>query len=673
MPAPHQIELPQITDLPEEPLTTLLRSLLSSISHRHDSLHAENPAPQNTGQTTPPTPSACPPAAPKDQLPRRYHLQSDEPDNCQLFQHLILISVLLTPAHRRPVCHYHRLGICRYGRRCYYHHPQRTTEEPETANCFRVHTSTPEKPFRSRAYAYHTFQHSIETYRKPKDCNSPAQFSRRAILFDSQVVWTSRTYASPNLPSTHYLKPEVREESPSHPTPRRTKATIFQTSQLYVEAPYRTQQDFETNALPGISPAPNLNPQSQPFASETSRFKSPTVWDSLKDEGNLQSCEDDDNDWYTVTKTLKKPQNGTPGSTASTHRCVECCRRWTLEESTQQWFKNKGWPIPKRCQACRDRRKSRTPHHEPKTPRPLHIHQVPFSSEQRWNVSAERQELQSAETPPPSPTSSQTPSPPRGRFWDDTEDSDTNAAPTKLEPLNYWNDSSSVYDTPAEQESLLCPNEPAFHQSLSEILSTVFHTHFSTTETWHINAPQASLFPIVPADSDSDIEMPYLQSSSSDSDKSSITHQGNRSDSLESFNLPDLATSSLPTFQHACNPEDLGTDQKNIYAILAMLCTVHDLSAIQGLYRLYEELPWFPRGKDLTSDSLFDILFDSSLKTPSLIKYLQSSRVPHTTVEMCIKIRATDTFPKMQAIYHELIEKQLWDTFRTDAYTVLQD
>ena len=89
--------------------------------------------------------------------------------------------------------------------------------------------------------------------------------------------------------------------------------------------------------------------------------------------------------------------------------------------------------------------------------------------------------------------------------------------------------------------------------------------------------------------------MPDLQSSSSDSDKSSITHQVNGSDSLESFKLPDLAISSLPTIQHACNPEDLGTDQKNIYAILAMLCTVHDLSAIQCLYRLYEELPWFPR------------------------------------------------------------------------------
>ena len=104
--------------------------------------------------------------------------------------------------------------------------------------------------------------------------------------------------------------------------------------------------------------------------------------------------------------------------------------------------------------------------------------------------------------------------------------------------------------------------------------------------------------------------------------------------------------------------------------MLATLCTGHDLLGIQGLYRLYEELPWFPRGKDLSSDSLFDILFDSSLHTPSLIKYLKSSKAPHITVEMCIKIRATDTFPKMQAVYHELIEKKQWDTFRTDAYTV---
>ena len=32
--------------------------------------------------------------------------------------------------------------------------------------------------------------------------------------------------------------------------------------------------------------------------------------------------------------------------------------------------------------------------------------------------------------------------------------------------------------------------------------------------------------------------------------------------------------------------------------------TGHDLLAIQGLYRLYEELPWFPRGKDLSRDSM---------------------------------------------------------------------
>ena len=52
-----------------------------------------------------------------------------------------------------------------------------------------------------------------------------------------------------------------------------------------------------------------------------------------------------------------------------------------------------------------------------------------------------------------------------------------------LEPLNYWNDSSLVYDTPAEQGSFLCRNEPAFHQSLSDFVSTVFHTHFGMTET----------------------------------------------------------------------------------------------------------------------------------------------------------------------------------------------
>ena len=307
---------------------------------------------------------------------------------------------------------------------------------------------------------------------------------------------------------------------------------------------------------------------------------------------------------------------------------------------------------------------------------------------------AGKQEHHLTHSPPPTPSSSQTPIPPRGRFWDDTEDSDVPASPIQQELQLYWNENTAVYDTPAEQESLLSCKNSAYRQSTSEILSTTFRAHLLTNETLHINALPAVIFPYIPADSgtssertthpkisatpgcnsDSDIELPDLQSSSSDdSDAQSATHTGTRSDSLESFHLPDLATSSLPTWDSQCSPEDLNADQKNIYPILATLCTGHDLLAIQGLYSLYEELPWFPRGKDLSSDSLFDILFDSFLHTPSLIKYLKSSKVPHTTVEMCIEIRATDTFPKMQAVYHELIEKKQWDPFRPDAYTVLQD
>ena len=282
---------------------------------------------------------------------------------------------------------------------------------------------------------------------------------------------------------------------------------------------------------------------------------------------------------------------------------------------------------------------------------------------------AEEQEHHLTLRSQPTPSSSQTPSPPRGGFGNETEDSDVPASPIQQELQLYWNDNTAVYDTPAEQESLLSSKGSAYRQSLSEVLSTIFRTHLLTNETWHINARPAVLLPYIPADSgtkiegttaetsphtthpilsatsrcnsDSDIELADLQSSSSDdSDAQSARHTGTRSDSLESFNLPDLATNSLPTWDSQCSPEDLNVDQKNIYAILATLCTGHDLLAIQGLYRLYEELPWFPRGKDLSSDSLFDILFDSSLHTPSLIKYLKSSKVPHTTVEMCINIRA---------------------------------
>ena len=44
----------------------------------------------------------------------------------------------------------------------------------------------------------------------------PTHISCREILFDSQVAWTSKTYASPKLLSVHYIKPEVRNQAPSH-------------------------------------------------------------------------------------------------------------------------------------------------------------------------------------------------------------------------------------------------------------------------------------------------------------------------------------------------------------------------------------------------------------------------------------------------------------------------
>ena len=156
------------------------------------------------------------------------------------------------------------------------------------------------------------------------------------------------------------------------------------------------------------------------------------------------------------------------------------------------------------------------------------------------------------------------------------EDCDVPASPIEQELQLYWNDNTAVYDTPAEQESLLSCKHSVYGQCLSEIPSTIFRTHLLKNETWHINARPAVLFPYIPADSgnsieattpetsphtthsilsatsrrnsDLDIELPDLQSSSSDdSDAQSATHTGTRSDSLESFNLPDLGTNSLPT------------------------------------------------------------------------------------------------------------------------------
>ena len=679
MPAVKTSQIPSRAD---EPQTTLQKALLSLISNRRDSLSEAVTSPQQTSQATLPETSTNASAVPKNPPPGRHHLPPADAESRQLLQHLNLISVLLTPVHRRPMCHFHRFGMCRFGSQCYYNHSQRTPEiavnstVTASKSCSHVHPAVPVQSHRTRAYAFHTTQHSIDTH-LPPTCPVPTQFSCRAILFDTQISWTTQTFTPPKQPSRQHQNPEHRSTTSNH-LPRRTRATIYQASQAYVEALYHP-------------PRPRCNQSTD--ASQNSRFKSHTVWELLTDEGSSQSCEEEDEDWSAVTKPITKPPNRYPVPKASTHCCVECYRKWTLEESTEHWYRDKGWPIPKRCQPCRNLRKNRSSRNNLKAPQPLHIHQVSLGGKKGWTTPkgddrpAEEQEHHLTLRSPPTPSSSQTPSPPRGRFWDDTEDSDVPASPIQQELQLYWNDNIAVYDTPAEQQSLLSSKGSAYRQSLSEVLSTIFRTHLLTNETWHINARPAVLFPYIPADSgttiegttpetsphtthpilsatsrcnsDSDIELPDLQSSSSDdSDAQSARHTGTRSDSLESFNLLDLATNSLRTWDSQCSPEDLNADQKNIYAILATLCTGHDLLAIQGLYRLYEELPWFPRGKDLSSDSLVEILFDSSLHTPSLIKYLKSSKVPHTTVEMCIKIRATDTFPKMQAVYHELIEKK---------------
>ena len=280
-----------------------------------------------------------------------------------------------------------------------------TLTDTETTSYSRVQAAPPDQPRRSRAYAFHTSQHSIETHLPPA-FSAPTHFSCRAIFFDTQIKWTSQTCAPPRQPSGRHQGPEIRNDTPNHFL-RRTRAPIYQVSHLYVEAMYHPPQSRRTESTD---------------ASHNSRFKSHTVWELLTNEGSSHFCEQEDEDWSTITKPFKKLQSRNPISKAETHRCVECYRRWTLEESTEQWYRDKGWPIPKRCQPCRNRRKDRASHNKLKARKPFHIHQVSLGSKKGWNAlsgedhPAEKQKHHSAPDSSPTPSSPHTPSPPRGSF-----------------------------------------------------------------------------------------------------------------------------------------------------------------------------------------------------------------------------------------------------------------
>ena len=161
------VETSQISSRADEPQTTLQKALLSLISNRHDSLSDAVTSPQQTSQATLPETSTNASAVPKNPPPGRHHLPSADAESRHLLQHLNLISLLLTPVHRRPTFHFHRLGMCRFGSKCYYNHSQPTLETAVNStataskSCSHVHPAVPVQSHRTRAHAFHTTQHFI--------------------------------------------------------------------------------------------------------------------------------------------------------------------------------------------------------------------------------------------------------------------------------------------------------------------------------------------------------------------------------------------------------------------------------------------------------------------------------------------------------------------------------
>lgn len=54
-----------------------------------------------------------------------------------------------------------------------------------------------------------------------------------------------------------------------------------------------------------------------------------------------------------------------------TLKCSDCNEEFLLTEDEARWFLNKGWSLPKRCLACRRRRRAQRPTGPPPSPRQL--------------------------------------------------------------------------------------------------------------------------------------------------------------------------------------------------------------------------------------------------------------------------------------------------------------
>lgn len=40
-------------------------------------------------------------------------------------------------------------------------------------------------------------------------------------------------------------------------------------------------------------------------------------------------------------------------------KCLECSNEFEINEQEQEWYKNKGYALPKRCKSCRHLRRER--------------------------------------------------------------------------------------------------------------------------------------------------------------------------------------------------------------------------------------------------------------------------------------------------------------------------
>ena len=180
-------------------------------------------------------------------------------------------------------------------------------------------------------------------------------------------------------------------------------------------------------------------------------------------------------------------------------------------------------------------------------------------------------------------------------------------------------------------------------------------------------------------DSETSVDMPDLQSSSESSSKEDDPIQ------FPAFELPDFdIVHTEETLQPDASSEDLpslqssSTDvsdqaEDNIYSVLATLCAKFDIQTVHCLYKFSQEAEWLNKGPELSTDNFIDICFEAYLSGPMLIKYLKSSKVPHTTVQVVTKLKAASVFPDMQQMYSSLQSRHQWPVFVAEAHSILQE